>query len=137
MEVATVVSPQGNVGDVADPKLVGVSWHHPFCKEFVLTKTMVAIGRGLPFTSLIDKTILPYESVVAISARHLHIGKHRLRHQSELLRADTGVEGLYVSCDLYQVFCQCGLLSTSFQPLIIRLARVAKGCVEILFGVQG
>lgn len=137
VEVAAIISLQGNIGDVADPKLVWASWHHSFCKEFVLTKAVVAIGCGLPFTSLIYKTILPYESVIAISARHLHVGKQRLRHQSELLRAYTGVQGLYVSCDLYQVFSQSGLLSSSFQPLIIRLARVAKGCVEILFGVQG
>ena len=29
-------------------------WYHSFCKEFVLAITMVAIGRGLPFTSLTE-----------------------------------------------------------------------------------
>lgn len=52
---------------------------------------MVAIGRGLPFTSLIDKTMLPYERMIAISARHVHVGEHSLRDQPELLRADTRV----------------------------------------------
>ena len=54
MEVAAIISLQGNIGDVADPKFIGVSWYHSFCKEFVLAKTMVAIGRGLPVTSLTE-----------------------------------------------------------------------------------